>query len=558
MSRKDKYVDGSGEEPLSLRESIRATGTVFTKNRKKKLKAALIALLCIVIVVVAMGGAYISRLLGLVRRDDHTGDPNATFAAENEDYKNASPISDIRANSVDQYCIQWATTGEKLRGSRIINILLLGLDSAEDATNSDTIIIASINTEKKTITLCSVMRDSYTYINVDGSARCDKINHAYPWSGAQSIKTTLENDLKIVIDHYVSVDFEGFKAMIDELGGIDVKVTEAEASFMNATTKIKGFDFGDSVHLDGEHALVFARIRKLDSDIERTGRQRLVIEAILNKFKNSSAAQINNLVNRFLPFVTTDCSNKSIISYGTRAISDGWLKYDIHQLTEPGEEDRLEAMMTTYSSQKTKQFVWIVDWAKVAHEVQQAFYGLSNIEIDEENHMSPIDIALGRVPASSTQSYSYDYNNTTSYYSTYEDETDEGFFGRDFNYSWSMPDIFNRENYTGRISDFTRYSTTRRQETTTGEAVTEPSSEATTRSRFFRETTTRETTSRRNITRQTTTRSPLTRETASSQTVSKETVSRETVSRETTTRRAQNHTTPSARTTRPGMTTRAR
>lgn len=467
MSKKDK-LDDSYEMPEDIKEKAGNTlgriKTFFVKNRRKNLKGLLIGMLCIILIVALMGGAYITKLLGLINKDDHTGDPNATFAEDEEDHMNAQPISDVIANSIDQYCIQWATAGDKLQSSKVINILMIGQDGASDETNSDTIIIASINTEKKTITLCSVMRDSYTYSNIGGSARCDKINHTYAWGGADALKTTLENDLKIVIDHYVSINFEGFRNMIDQIGGVDVTVTEAEANYMNRTTQMKGFEAGESVHMDGKHALVFARIRKLDSDIERTRRQRIIITSVLNKLKNSSAAELNNLVNKFLPYVSTDCSNKAILSYASNAISNGWLNYEVSQLTEPSMNYRAEGKMTTYSSRTSPLFIWIVDWVLVAKEVQLAFYGTTNIEIDEATHVSPVDIINGN--AAETTTYAYSGNGGAYYYTTngYEETTEENGF------SFSVPNFFDRDNYTGIIPDFTRPTTERStEERTTSE-----------------------------------------------------------------------------------------
>ena len=70
------------------------------------------------------------------------------------------------------------------------------------------------------------------------------------------------NNYKIEIDHYVTINFSAFTKAINAVGGVNVPVTEKEAKFMNDTTHFDDFKSGDSVHLDGAHALIFSRIRK--------------------------------------------------------------------------------------------------------------------------------------------------------------------------------------------------------------------------------------------------------------------------------------------------------
>lgn len=124
-------------------------------------------------------------------------------------------------------------------------------------------LFCSLSTEMtKTITLVSFLRDCYTYMNINGSERCCKTNHSYFWGGPAALIETLENNYKIEIDHYISVDFKSFPKLIDSLGGVNVPIEPYEADYINrTTTKIAKISSGDSVKLSGNQALVYSRIR---------------------------------------------------------------------------------------------------------------------------------------------------------------------------------------------------------------------------------------------------------------------------------------------------------
>ena len=430
MSKKEKYEDvSSSSKPSGFKESVsyffEKIKIFFMRNHKRNLKAILGVVLCLCLIVLAMGSAYLRKLLNLIKYEaGDSGNPDVTFADDYEVDENLSfaAISDVGASSIKDYSRNWATNGgDKLYSKNVINVLLIGADGTEGETflRSDTMMIASINTKTKKITLCSIMRDSYTYMNINGEERYDKINSAYAWGGASKLMQVLSDDLKIKIDHYVSVNFKSFAKAINLLGGIDVPITQAEADFMNRTTKPKGFTAGESVHLNGERALIYARIRKLDSDIERTRRQRNVISAAIKKVKASSISDINNLIETFLPYITTNYRTGEIVSLGTQALSGGWQNYEIEGIVEPSEEAR--TAVNNFATYSGHVFVWIVDYSLAAREVQLALYGNTNIEIGAD-HVSPVEMANG-TPAStgnySTRGYySYRYGTTNSYETT--------------------------------------------------------------------------------------------------------------------------------------------
>ncbi len=173
--------------------------------------------------------------------------------------------------------------------SHVKNILLIGADKEKGgASRSDSIMIASVNKRTGTITVVSVLRD--THLDIPGN-RESKVNAAYAWGGANLLVQTIEQNFGIKIDDYATVNFEMFTALIDGLGGIEVDVTEDEADYINnrhrygSEEKPETVLSGENVHLTGYQALWYARIRKLDSDFNRTERQRKVISAIVEDVK---------------------------------------------------------------------------------------------------------------------------------------------------------------------------------------------------------------------------------------------------------------------------------
>lgn len=411
-----KYEDVSSTTPKGFKEKMGygwgKFKTFFLRNRKRNLKALLSVFICAVLVAAAICGNYVRNMLSLINYSEgDIGNPDATFAPEEEedDDFNFATMSDISsADSIKDLVKSWATNGgEKLYSKNVINVLLIGEDDDQGSHRSDSMILASINRKTKKITLCSFLRDSYSYMEINGQERFDKTNHSYNWAGASKTMEVLSDNYKIKIDHFVSINFKSFKKVIDILGGVTVPITDSEASFMNRTTRVKGFESGDDVTLNGERALIYARIRKLDSEIERTRRQRNVIASVIQNVKASSISDLNKAVETFLPYVTTNYRASEIISLGKQALSEGWLKYEIVGMFEPSDEFREGVSgFKTYTGYLD---VWIVDYIKAAREVQLALYGNTNIEISE-NHVSALDLVRGTRE-------NYEETESTSYYS---------------------------------------------------------------------------------------------------------------------------------------------
>lgn len=217
-------------------------------------------------------------------------------------------LSKIQTVDVDKNEIE-ITEGVEEELTEYRNIALLGIDSRQDSyskgNRSDCIIIASINNKTKEIRLLSVYRDSYLEIT---NRDLDKITHAYSYGGPTLTLSTLNTNLDLDITEFVTVNFDAVKEIVNDLGGIKMTVTDSEA------TQISGINSAGTYTLNGEQALDYARIRKIDSDYKRTERMRNVIVSSLEKVKAKNITELNSIVDKVLPRIYTNIDSKEIIS----------------------------------------------------------------------------------------------------------------------------------------------------------------------------------------------------------------------------------------------------
>ena len=207
----------------------------------------------------------------------------------------------------------------------IMNVLLMGKDSGDGVRNShtDSMMILSIDKKHSKLKLTSLSRA--TYADIPGVGH-DRLGHAYEYGGTDLLIKTIEKNYFVKIDHYVSVDFEAFKEIIDIYGGINIKLTSKEAKALNS---INGYNFSGAgtYKLNGSQALAYARLREIDSDRARTGRQRNIINEIIKESKSISASKAKRIMDKCLPLITTDFSKTDLLSLGLNSLS--YLKWPV-------------------------------------------------------------------------------------------------------------------------------------------------------------------------------------------------------------------------------------
>lgn len=365
------------------------------EKRKKRRKGFFIFFVVFMSLILLIGGtltAFVFSKLGKINYEtpeQTTVDTNQEFVEKEEDKIEFEGIDDATGNSFREILKNWATNGgKKLSDKSVVNILLIGSDASTkdpnransaDRGNTDVMMLASIDTKNETIKLVSFMRDSYTYM--DQFDRYAKLNAACANGGPAYLVETIENDYKIEIDGYVLVDFDSFVQVIDILGGVRVNVPGYVAERLNKQVcKNNPIPSGNNVLIDGEQALQFSRVRHSDADgdISRVARQREVINAIINKCKGASLGEINAIADVILANVRTNVSQKTILKYAARAVSDNWANFTISELTMPDKYTR-----ATYMSASTA-WIWIVDYPLAAQTTQLFLYGETNITLPEK------------------------------------------------------------------------------------------------------------------------------------------------------------------------------
>lgn len=379
------------------------------KNKKEKKKASkltkILRAVIILLVILIIGGAvgiyfYVNKGL-----DQMTNPPQKTEATDEwtgmdvlkEDF---SPIyEDEDVYSYRDMIKSWYYNGTPVSSTHVLNVLLIGEDTrgteiTDEDTRADSAIIVSINADTKAITLTSILRDSYCYYEVtegdEESGKYGKINEAMMYGGIDCYIRAVENNFKVNIDNYVIVNFDSFASIVDTLGGITVEMTEKEINEINNHPSRYGGVRIDAqpglVDLNGEQALAFCRIRKIDSDNERANRQKTVLLQIFEKMSGASTVQSLEVANSLMPYVMTGFSKSEIIDIGTYALRHGWLSFTTYTQTVPeNTTDENGAVITTCRGGNFYgTWCWKVDFPLTAQLLQQSIYNKTNIQLAED------------------------------------------------------------------------------------------------------------------------------------------------------------------------------
>lgn len=271
---------GKGKKKISKRQ-----------QQKRKLIIFGIEILCLLLL---LGALYIWSIISKMEVDS---DFDNTEAGINEDIS--------------------SETIEVLEG--YTNIALFGLDNRSqgnyDKGMSDVIMIASINNKTKEVRLVSIYRDTYLSI---GGGKFNKANSAYAKGGAKQAVQMLNANLDLNIKEYVCVDWAAVTEAIDALGGVEIEITLEEANQINAYiwevdkmvgTKSQAIKGAGKKLLTGAQATTYARIRKTaGNDFKRTSRQRIVLEAMLNKAKQSDIKTLLGICDAIFDDISTSLS----------------------------------------------------------------------------------------------------------------------------------------------------------------------------------------------------------------------------------------------------------
>ena len=362
--------------PQTETVSLSAIYAARTAPKKKRSAGKIILRIFIILlaVLLALGAAGWATMYFMV-------DSNIQHGSELE-------VSDLEVN-------------EELPQEDVINIALFGLDNRDKSTDghSDAIIIVSIDRVHNKIKMTSLGRD--TLVKVDGywsKGELTKATHAFSYgaqkkdmTGAGAAVKMLNQNFGMNISRYVYVSFPGFAEVIDVMGGVTVDVQQREIyeTNQNISTlrEISGLKStlltkAGPQKLDGTQALAYSRIRKLDSDVKRGGRQQEVLKAVFEEVKSQPISQYPKLIASCLSICHTNLSSSEILSLATWAVTSN---PTVETLSLPDESCKAWG-----GSHPDYDWVWIADTTYMTARIHDFIY-----ETNVSESMTPRRYSLG-------------------------------------------------------------------------------------------------------------------------------------------------------------------
>lgn len=201
-------------------------------------------------------------------------------------------------------------------GKDVVNVLLIGEEAIGYGTargNTDTLMIATLNKKLNKLKLTSIMRD--TWVTIPGYDD-NRINSVYAKGDIPLLYQCIEDNFGIKLDGYALVGFDSFEKIIDLLGGIEITLTDMEASYLNQTNYISKPEYRNVTAgtqlLNGNQALGYCRVRKvptadnLHDDFGRIARQKAIMNSVFQKLKDQSLPKLAQILDGILPLVSTD------------------------------------------------------------------------------------------------------------------------------------------------------------------------------------------------------------------------------------------------------------
>ena len=321
---KKQYEDWESGEELQKKSPKKSSGNRSSGKKKKNKRRKLVNILTIIMIIIVL------ILLGIYAVINHYyGKSNYVDDSEigiNSSVETESTgITDEEAEQLQTEIIEQTGDITLPNYDNVYNLLLIGVDRRDKTWygNSDSMILMSINKDTKKVHMTSFMRDLYA--NIPGVG-VKKLNAACAYGGGPLVVKTIQDNYKIPIDNYASVDFDAMIDIVDLVGGVEIDISSEEMrvanGYINEMCGLAGVDA--SSHqltqsgpqlMDGYQAVAYARIRYVgNADYQRTERQREVLEKIMKKCSGLGVTELNDLANAVLPEVTHNIDQSTLLS----------------------------------------------------------------------------------------------------------------------------------------------------------------------------------------------------------------------------------------------------
>ncbi len=305
-------------------------------------------LLVLVIATVLFAVGYVWHVLDKINLIERTGDDTLivpTYAEEEIVPEEEDDIGDLQLNAEQSSALLDADAqiranlddSKKWYSDQVFNVVLFGYDYGSKAYpygRSDAMIVLSLNKTAKKVKIISLSRTAYAAIPGYANTR---LSHAHGYGGPDLAIRAIELNYKFRIDRFAACSFDGFKQIINILGGVKIELTAAEAKVLRE--HFGGFSGAGTYNLNGEQALLYVRTRKIDTDRDRTGRQRKLLISLAAKARSFSSTDYLKLIDKILPLVSTDFTKTELMTQIMAA--PGYLSWNFEQHLIPAKPYKL-------------------------------------------------------------------------------------------------------------------------------------------------------------------------------------------------------------------------
>jgi len=380
MSRRES------DNPLMAETSGPRWGRVF-----------LIVLIILLGVVVAGGVGIYFYGHSLIERANFVADdevtqletlPEEALEQSTEAEPSGPVVGESELANIHKQMIKENSNVDTIMNSDVYNVLLCGVDRRDKTWNgnSDSMMLVSLNNEKKRVSVISLMRD--TYVAIPGHDY-NKLNSAYAYGGGPLLLQTVRDNYKIDVNRYAAVDFMDMVDVIDAMGGVELTWTDQEVEVANGymiDMCQNVLDIPYEEHIlpgagtyisDGVQAVAYSRNRFVgNSDYTRTQRQRYVISQMVERLKGMSAGEMVSFVRNVLPMITHNIPENEIWDL----VSDApeLMKYDYVQDRTP--YDNLYETIDVDG-----QGMLVPDWDDTIDQMQETIYGDGSTSKNDDN-----------------------------------------------------------------------------------------------------------------------------------------------------------------------------
>jgi LCP family protein required for cell wall assembly len=424
VSKENAAKNASGkkvkEKTNEKKQSKKTKSKLFKNKTEKKIGIAIFILIGVLLLaIIACVTAYflIHNVADKVDYDgensvsynkdySYTIDPTETGSLGEGEYMEGGGgkyvgLGDLSAADLKDYYASIKTFYNKnltMSSPKVTNVLLLGRDDAGDLT--DSMIVVSVNAESKQVKMISILRDSLAYNAYEKAGAYKefmKMNTFCKMGGEQYIVLAIEKHYKIKIDSYVSVSLSSYRKIVDILGGIDMQLSAAEANYLQRM--VPGFQNkgAGAYHLNAKAAEEFARARKLDSDMNRSGRQRRLLEEIKKQMSGAGYTKLYGIVNAVAPLTKTSFTKDELLG-----LVGKFEEYSKYSMPKENSIYLPDANITPWCIHNVAGWSFLPDYWQSAQTIQLFIYGKTTVSCDPADGYKPVLELITKRPSQTT------------------------------------------------------------------------------------------------------------------------------------------------------------